>query len=286
MTLTDLALTRDVILAHARTLPAAPQVLAGLCELLQDINASLDQIATQIRRDPALAVRVIRVSNSAVYGGGGRIGSVDEAVNRVGFGEMMRLVGAATAAGLVDRSLVNYGIEAELLRESLLMHALASEALADHTGVDPRTAYAGGLLRALGMMVIDRAARGRMEPGKGFDPGRFTTYTAWEMARFGRGSMEVAALVLDEWRFPSEIVSAMQEHLSIAGGVDEGDPLAGVIHLAGGIVAEHGLALPGEREHWSVTPEKLAALSLDEEQFHSITAHVGKIFQQQRLALY
>jgi HD-like signal output (HDOD) protein len=132
----DLVVTRDTILVHARQLPAAPQVLAGLCELLQDVNTDLDQIAAEIRVEPALAARVIRMSNSPVFGGGQRVGSVDEAVNRVGFGEVLRLVGAATVAGLVDRALGCYAIPADRLRESLLFHALASESLAAYAEID------------------------------------------------------------------------------------------------------------------------------------------------------
>ena len=108
--ITGPTLTRDTILEHARSLPAAPQVMAGLSELLQDINTDLEQIADQVRVDPALTARVIRISNSPVFGGGARIGSVDEAVNRVGFGEVIRLVGVATVAGMVDRALSCYKI--------------------------------------------------------------------------------------------------------------------------------------------------------------------------------
>src|SRR4051812_28827551 len=103
-TLAPQPVLRSAIITTAQALPAAPQALAGLCELLQDVNASLDEIANEIRIDAALAVRVIRISNSPVFGGGLRIGSVDEAVNRVGFGEILRLVGVATVASLVDRA--------------------------------------------------------------------------------------------------------------------------------------------------------------------------------------
>jgi HD-like signal output (HDOD) protein len=278
-------LTRDNILAQARTLPAAPQVLAGLCELLQEVNTGLDEISDQIRLDPALAARVIRISNSVVFGGGGRIGSVDEAVNRVGFSELLRLVGVATAANLVDRSLANYGIEADKLRESLLLHALASEAVAMYAEVDVRTAYAGGLLRAIGMMVLDRAARGRLEPADAFNAQKFAGYHEWEGARFGLGSTEVATMVLDEWRFPSELVSAVQEHLLIGGrGFD--DRLACVLNVAGAIVADNGCALEGDRACWTLTPEKLAAAGLDEHAFQAASEQARTRFTQQRSALY
>src|SRR5262245_57810393 len=112
----DLAIRREVILEHARRLPAAAQVLAGLCELLQDVNTDLEQIAAEIRLEPTLAARVIRMSNSPVFGCGDRVGSVDEAVNRVGFSEVLRLVGAATVASIVDRELTCYGVSVERLR--------------------------------------------------------------------------------------------------------------------------------------------------------------------------
>jgi HD-like signal output (HDOD) protein len=282
---TGLALTRESILQHARTLPAAPQVLAGLCELLQEVNTGLDEIADHIRKDPALAARVIRISNSVIFGGGGRVGSVDEAVNRVGFSELLRLVGAATAAGMVDRSLSHYGVAADTLRESLLLHALASEALAQFAGVDARTAYAGGLLRALGIMVLDRAARGRVADTEVYDPLKFAGYHEWENSRFGLANTEVATMVLDDWRFSPELVAAIQDHLL---QTDEslGDRLACVLNLAGAIVEAKGLALAGDKPSWMITPEKLAAAGIDEEQFQHATTQAHALFDHQRAALY
>jgi HD-like signal output (HDOD) protein len=274
------AISRDKIIASARTLPAAPQVMVGLCELLQDVNADLEQIAGQIQIDPALATRVIRISNGPAYGGR-RIGSVDEAVNRVGFGEILRLVGAATVAGLVDQSLTCYRIEAPRLRESLLLHALASETLARWTDVDPRTAYAGGLLRALGMMVIDRLARGSLPADDAFDGAQFATYAEWEGARFGLSNPEVTTMILDEWRFPPELVAGIQAHLAPAeAGTD--DRLAVVLNLAGAVCARSGLALPGDEKFWEPTPDKLAAAGLDEAQLVSAGEQALAVFAVQR----
>ena len=74
---------REKLIATARSLPAAPQVLTELGQLLQDINVELDQIADLLKRDAALAARIIRISNSTVFGGSGRIAAIEEAVNRV-----------------------------------------------------------------------------------------------------------------------------------------------------------------------------------------------------------
>lgn len=276
--------SREKILTTARSLPAAPQVLAGLCELLQDVNSDLDQVSNQIRIDAALAARVIRISNSPVYGSGVRIGSVDEAVNRVGFGEILRLVGIATVSGLVDRSLTYYNLAADKLRESLLLHALASEALAQRVGLDTHTAYAGGLLRALGIMVLDRVGRDRKPVPETYNSLRYPAYFEWEHTVFGLNNSEVMTMVLDEWRFAPELVGALQEHLLIRESAYE-DRLACVLNLAGAVVAEAGLSLPGEASAWTPTPEKFAATGLDGEQLQEIAAQVKVLFNRHRAAL-
>lgn len=270
-----------MILQHAQALPAAPQVLGGLCELLEDVNTDLDQVSEQIRIDPALSARVLRLSNSIVFGGGTKVASIDEAVTRVGFAEITRLVGAATVAGLVDRALTAYGIAAERLRESLLMHALASEALARYTPVDPRAAYAGGLLRGVGMMILDRVARGRIEATAGFDPSRFSSYTEWEKARFGITSVDVTTRLLEEWRFPAELVGAIEQHLA-----PTDDAMAHVLNLGGAIVATQGLGLEGEAASWALAPEKLSAAGIDEETWRDASSQTAHTFAHLRPALY
>jgi HD-like signal output (HDOD) protein len=278
--------TRDVLLEVARSLPPAAQILSGICELLHDVNTDLDQIAREIRMDAALAARVIRVSNSIVYGGGGSVSSVEEAVGRVGFAEVVRLVGTASVVRLVDRELQCYHVRTDELRESLLMHALASETLAEHIGLDRNTAYVGGLLRGLGMMVLDRFAAGRLAPDATYNPDEFATYQEWENTWFGVNSPRVTTMALDDWRFSDEIVSAIQLHLEPKEGGEEADRLAGVLNLAGAVATDHGNALPGEVVHWTRTPTKLGLVGIDETEYSTISERCGRLFEQQRQALY
>jgi len=259
-------ISREKLLSVARSLPAAPQAMAGLCELMQDINADLGQIAAQIALDSALAARIVRISNSVHFGRGAVVGSIDEAVNRVGFGEILRLVGAATVANLVDRHLPSYDIAAERLRESVLLHALACETLARHTEVDPRAAYTAGLLRAIGMMVISRVEAATGPAASRYERSRYATYAEWEGERFGVNAAEVTAMIFLEWRFPRATVQAVRGHL-FRGPPPAADPLALILNLAGAIVVSGGLALEGELAFWTPTPEKLAALGLDEDRF-------------------
>jgi HD-like signal output (HDOD) protein len=278
------ALTRDSIFQIARTLPATPKVLAGLGELFHDINVGLDEVANLIKRDVALTARIIRISNSVVYGGSIRIGALEEALNRVGFSEVHRLVGLITSNLLADRPLIYYGVEAEPLREHMLFTALACEALADECGIDSRNAYTIGLMRTIGILVLDRVAE-RLPQIPTYDHARLGGYPVWEGIVFGLSNSEVAAMVLTEWRFPPEIVRAVREHYLLR-PEDYDNQLACLLNVAGRVVAEAGHTLPGDRRYWELSPRKLEIVGLREDQVHNAGERARTAFERLRAELH
>ena len=160
------------------------------------------------------------------------------------------------------------------------MHAVASESLAQCAGVEPRSVYTIGLLRGVGMMVLDRIGRGR--PGfEPFDAAQFETYAAWERARFGLTSVEVTTMILDEWRFPPDLVAAMEQHTK-----ESDDQLANVLHLAGALAQAQGLALPGEKKLWEFSPARLMTVGITEEAWEAASERAAAAFAHQRQALY
>lgn len=278
------ALNREKLLTTARTLPAAPQVLSELGELLQDVNTSLDEISDLLKRDAALTARIIRISNSSAMGGGNRIGAVEEAVNRVGFSEVYRLVGMATTSRLADRDLNYYHVGAEQLRHHMMYTAIAAEALAQRCGMDARNAYTGGLMRPLGMMVIDRIARERMPISEAYDHNKHNGYAAWEGNIFGISNCEVAAMILSEWKFPAEQLTAIREHYLLR-EADYGNNVAVLLNLASWMTLQATLGLTGEPTYFELTPRKLEVVGLSEEELRDIAGQVQTQFNKLKEAL-
>jgi HD-like signal output (HDOD) protein len=278
-------LTREKLLEIAHTLPAAAKVLARLGEIIRDVNADMDTVASLIKRDAALTARIIRISNSVVYGSGGqRVGAIEEAVNRVGFSEVYRLVGLVTGSQLTDRPLKFYGVEMVPLREHILFTALACEALAEPCGLDVRSAYTVGLMRTLGMLVLDRVAE-RLPSIEMYDHARFGGYPVWEGIAFGFSNSEVAALILNDWRFPVDAVAAVREHHLLRGG-DYENRLACLLNVAGQIVADNGHALPGDSRYWMLSPRKLDALGVNEEHLQAASVKALANFERLRVELH
>ena len=262
-------LSREKLLLVARTLPADLEVLSSLGKMLQEINSELDEIAALLRRDVALAARVVRISNSAVFGGGGQIASVEEAVNRVGFSEILKLVGTATAARFTETSLECYGISAVQLRDNMLFTALAAEALARLAGLDAGVAYTAGLLRPLGIIVLDRASRGQKRYAHHFVASSWESYSAWEGSIFGVDNCEVTSLIMEEWRFPAELRNGIRGHY-LKHATDGGRPLASLLNVASTLAQRNGCDFPGEASWWGITAERLATAGLNEDELDSV----------------
>ncbi len=259
--MTVTAPTRETLLQIAQQLPASPQVLVQLSDLLTDVNSGLDDVARLLRRDTALATRVIRISNSVAYGMGGRVGSVEDAVNRVGYAEIYRLVGLANAAALADQHLHSYGFSGTQLRDNTLVSALAAEMLATLTGADTRIVYTVGLLRSAGKLVLDRYAKrgARIEPfilSGGLDLLR------WERTHLGVTNLEVADTVLSAWRFPAAIVQPVRHHVVTTGASPDHVQATQLLHVANAIARDAGFGLQGEQSYWDISPARLESVGL------------------------
>jgi HD-like signal output (HDOD) protein len=126
----------------------------------------------------------------------------DEAVNRVGYGQVYELVSYAVASQVLVRPLEVYAMEADDLWKQSVACALAAEALAERSGQDRDVAYTVGLLHCLGMVAIDDwSARNR--PGWRLRTAGYPREaTESERAVFGFTQADAGAALLNHWAFP------------------------------------------------------------------------------------
>lgn len=271
---------RERILQIAASLPAAPRLFAELGRRLRDPQCPLDEVAELVKRDASLAARLLRVSNSVVFRGEHPTASIEEAVARLGYREIFQLVGLLAGEQLADAALKNYGIEAAELRVHLLKTALVCEELAKECGLDERSAYTAGLMRAVGLFVCDRLAQ-RLEPPALWHPVRDPDYLGWEARLFGIGSPEVAGMVLAAWSFPEEVVAGVREHYGRQPAA-ELPRFACLLNLASTLVADEGAGLPGETRHWGLGAAKLELLGLTKRQAEAARDRANKLFAKKQ----
>jgi HD-like signal output (HDOD) protein len=188
-------------------LPSVPVVLARLMNLLESESASLDDVIDLIQIDSAIAARVMQIGSSVYYNTNGyRCDSVPDAVSRVGFEQVHRLVSFAAASHLLLRPLDTYGLTVDDALRRSVSCAIAAEQLAEHTGVNRGIAYTVGLLHGIGHIAIDVWAKHERTSLRFGSAGLPTETTEAEMRTLGFNNAAVGGALLKLWEFPSSFV--------------------------------------------------------------------------------
>jgi putative nucleotidyltransferase with HDIG domain len=78
-------------LEQVRDLPTLPLILDKLRVAIRNPNSDANKIAAIIGDDPAMMARILKVVNSALYGGTGKIDSLKMAIARLGFNAVNNL---------------------------------------------------------------------------------------------------------------------------------------------------------------------------------------------------
>jgi HD-like signal output (HDOD) protein len=258
--------------------------LAELNALLQDVKNGLDEVAALLRRDAGLTARVIRIANGIVYNQGDPVGSLEEALGRVGYNEVYRVAGMASVAQLANFQLRYYGINAERLRENSLFVALVMEELARLGGLDARTAYTAGLLRSAGKIALDATAQRDLRYVRPplLGPGGLR---AWELEFFGLTNGAVAEAMLRGWRLPYDVYVPIRDHGLQALAV-EALKAAKLLNVAAGAAEAAGFGLSGETECWAKPSAALRQeFRIDDETLAGIIKRVSVRFERMRAAL-
>lgn len=227
-------------------IPSLPQTVAQIFAEFQKPEPDMRLITALLSSEVGLTVRVLRLLNSARYGAGGRIGTVEAAVPLLGLKATKQMVSAAAVGGAFKQV---PGVDlAEFWRHSLDVAKIA-QSLAGSLGLDRGLAFTAGLLHGVGDLVMKTAMPNQpcMQASFAIDSNRH----AAQIAELGYSYADVGAAFAAKWRFPQVLVDAIQHHPDPQDDM-QADTLAGVLYLAswGGRAHELDLDAPALFEQY------------------------------------
>jgi EAL and modified HD-GYP domain-containing signal transduction protein len=135
------------IISKTKRLPHDRAALVKILSALYSAKLDLREIETLIAAEVGLSVRLFKLASSAAFSLGQPIGSVRQAVLRLGVQQVAALIVLVMVAGFDDKPL-------ELARQSLI-RARMCEALAKHANLASDQLFTAGLLSLLDA-VLDR----------------------------------------------------------------------------------------------------------------------------------
>jgi putative nucleotidyltransferase with HDIG domain len=209
----------------------------------------------------------LKQCNSVYFAGAEPVQDVSEAVARLGFAELHKIVTARFASQAILRPGHNSFVEGLWTHSAAV--AVAAGVLAEPFEASALTAFTAGLLHEIGkviMITADEASYVQAVQTSGiFKRPIYVT----EKELFGFDHAEVGACLLQRWKLPPPIVVSVFHHHQLAGS-EPCERLAAIIFLAN-VLAHHTgetfatvpKTLPGAAgamDRLQTTPEKVFGL--------------------------
>ena len=202
----------DDFIASADYLPPSFQLLPKLLLLLEDVESNADALADLIRVDPGLTADILRVGNSATYAQAYRAENIQQAILRIGFKEVHRVLMGVIASPVLHDPQNAYASKGTDLWNHSLAAAVASEFIAAPAGIDTDLTFTAALVHDIGKVVLSHAVPKQAAEAHAAATERNQPLHLAERAILKTDHAAVGARLLDRWGFPKSISAAVRFH--------------------------------------------------------------------------
>ena len=278
-------LSNDELVENAGDLNVLPFVARKVLELVGSDSSTASQISSVIEKDQTIAARVLKVSNSALYGLRKEVGNLQQAVTLLGLNVVNSLVIALSTKSLYKK----FGIAEQMMWDHSIGTSIAARLASSGLGQDVEgVAFIGGLMHDLGKVILNN------ESPEAFSEVMMKTYnegldsiTAEEEV-FGYNHTEIGSRVAEKWGFPSIHVTILKNHhLNNCKLEDIEEPavanVIACIHLANNICKILGIGYRSANE--SISAHELPSavfLNFTEEKLEMLMKEVGESYEKEK----
>lgn len=261
-------------------LPPLPSVASQIIRLLSDPKSSLEELETLIGQDQALVAKLIKVSNSALFGGFQKVASLQRALTRLGVRTVKNLVLAASAHNFFPQNNSRIGIWGQILWHHSVECGMAARRIAMRMGYnDPEEAFVGGVVHDIGKLVILLKLSDKFQQIQKLKEKNNLPDIEIEKQVLGYDHQAIGEILLKKWNMPATIQTCVRYHHN---GHTEGQShtIALIVGYGDYLSHRHGFhAEPGPSDGDTDNPPYLQLLRITPEINADIIEKVKADFQ-------
>ncbi len=241
----ELYMTRDEILkalTEKGDLPPLPEILLKLQTLINDPESEIEEIARLIETEPVLSGRLIKLSNSVLYGGGKEDGDLSSVVMRLGVKMILDLAYALQLTNVFSKfkSLDQYKFWMHSMAVACLTQTLSKKAnLSDE---ERQESYICGLMHDLGIVVFEHLIPDEYaEFVKSIGPEEASLETL-ELEKFGIAHPELGAKFISHyWPISPIVINSVEQHIDPSSLNGYGLNIAQLVGIANQVAINEGM---------------------------------------------
>lgn len=267
-------------LEKVENLPTLPAIVRQLQTLIDNPHSNMAQIAAVITKDQAIAARVVRLINSAFYGMGGKVTSIQHAIVLLGLNTVKNLVTGVS----VVKAFKFPSNASPFDRDKFWLHTFACALGARAVGrelnaSEPEDFFLAGLLHDIGILVLDQFFHEEFIEILQRSACDGTGYVEAEKAVLGLTHEEVGEFVARKWKIPELLVNPIRYHhypavadICCAGSV----PILSAVHIADVTASNRGLDMGQPVGKKTCDDAAMKAVGLSERRIAELFANIEK----------
>jgi len=208
----------ETAIMTAADLPTIPIVAIKVMQLIESEKANAEELAKIVASDPAVAARVLKISNSSFYGCQRQIQTLSSAIVVLGFSTLRSLVVAAS----VKQVYRPYGLTEKMLWEHSFAAGLAARIIATQTRVaNEEEAFLAGLFHDIGKIIMNTLDRGKFQEVMQHCYNEGISFGEAEKSVYPFSHEEVGAYVIRKWNLPDTLSTAILQHHRMEFGIED-----------------------------------------------------------------
>ncbi|OPZ61090.1 MAG: phosphodiesterase [Deltaproteobacteria bacterium ADurb.Bin510] len=257
--------------ASVSEIPTLPTVATAIMEKTLDSNVNAQQIAELIEKDQALAIKVLKIANSAFYRRIKEISTIRGAVVVLGMNVLKSIVLSISVVNLFDNKHHHALDLFQFWQHSIACAVCAREIAARLAPATAEDAFMAGLLHDLGKVVIDQQLCRGGEYQEVLDmTSRGQSLMAAEREILGFDHAQLGKLLAERWNLPAQLAAAIALHHEAVPAVDEPETkrLCQIVYVADLVTNHLGLGV-SQFEH--IDPTVLKQLNLSSQDMQEVS---------------
>lgn len=200
------------VMAAIRELPTLPSVVNRINQLLNDPKTQVADLARVVSADQSLSVRVLKLINSAAYGGDHKSNDINQAIMRLGFRSVAQVVTNVSICNMFKDDFEGLFDRSEFWRHSVAVAVISRMLASESRHPRPDEAFTCGLLHDIGKLILDQYLHQEMATIlKNAREKRLTFHQA-EKATYQVDHTTIGEMAAKTWRLPILVVVSIKHH--------------------------------------------------------------------------
>ena len=201
----------DAVLTDDVKLPSLPTIALRIIDAIKTEDADMAELAKIVSSDPALASRILKISNSSFYALPQKIDTIQKAVTVLGT-KALKNIALSFVIAKTMRTDSNNGFNHEFFWKRAVTAAVAADIIANIIKQKSDDTFIMSLLQDIGIIILYLSMP--KEYAKVFEEkyASSTNIVEAEKKIFGYDHQEVGTKILEKWGLPETIYTPIQYH--------------------------------------------------------------------------